>query len=268
MPDTGDEMTETTADGRPITRRPAIDLDRLPRDWMLAFVASSPVVVARQLTNLMRVRDDAPPGLVAELAADGLIEDAPRLRSRGLAYRITAAGLARIGSDLPVPEIDLRRYWQDLGAGWLSVGARRGVFGEEIERVYTHREMRAADSRATATDGSVVGSGWSAAVRAKAADASFAVWPWPVNGPGTGDAHYPDLTLVLPQGRVAMQLVVEAPSRRWATAVVDAYARKPHLARTVLLAPSRAVGAALIDVIERCGAGDRVTVQQGRMTLA
>ena len=261
-------VTETTADGRPITLRPTIDLEKSPRDWLLAFVASSPVVVARQLTNLMRVRDDAPPGLVAELVADGLIEAAPRLRSQGQAYRITAAGLRAIGSDLPVPELDLRRYWQDLGAGWLSVAARRGIFGEEIERVFTGREMRAADSRATAMDGSVVGSGWSEAVRAKAADASFAVWPGPVNGQGTGVAHYPDLTLVVPQGRMAMQLVLEAPGRRWAAAVVDAYARKPHLARTVLIAPSRAVVASLVDVIERCGAGDRVTVQQGRMTLA
>ena len=106
------------------------------------------------------------------------------------------------------------------------------------------------------------------AVRAKAADASFAVWPWPVDGPGTGWAHYPDLALVLAQGRVAMQLVLEAPGRRWAAAVVEAYARKPHLARTVLLARSRAVVGSLIEVIERGGAVDRVTVQQGRLTLA
>ena len=260
-------MAETTVDGQPIARRPAIDLDRSPRDWLLAFVASSSLVLGEQVNSLLKVREDVSPTLVAELAADGLIEAAPRLRSQGLAYRITAAGLRAIGSDLPVPELDLRRNWQDLGAGWLSVAARRGVFGEGIERVYTQREMRAADSRAAA-DGSLVGSGWSAAVRAKAADASFAVWPWPVDGPGTGVAHYPDLALVLAQGRVAMQLVLEVPSPCWMAAVVEAYAGKPHLARTILIAPSRAVGASLIEVVERCGASDRVAVQQGRLTLA
>ena len=234
---------------------------------MLAFVAGSPVVVERQLNNLVRVRDDAGPTLIDELVVEGLVARAPRLRGQGEAYRITAAGMRAIGSDLPVPEIDLRRYWQDLGAGWLSVGARRGIFGEEVERVFTHREMRAADSRA-AVDGSVVGSGWSEAVRAKAADASFAVWPWPVDGPGTGVAHYPDLTLVLPQGRVAMQLILEVPSPRWMAAVVEAYARKPHLAQTILIATGPAVAASIGSVIEHCGAGDRVRVQHGRMTLA
>ena len=260
-------MTETTVDGRPITRRPAIDLDRSPRDWLLAFVASSPVVVARQLNSLMRVRDDVAASLVRELVAEGLLARAPRLRGQGEAYWITVAGLRAIGSDLPVPEVDLRRYWQDIGTGWLSVAARRGFFGEGVERVFTRREMRAADSQA-AVDGSVVGSGWSAAVRVKAADASFAVWPWPVDGPRTGVAHYPDLTLVFPQGRVAMELVLEAPSPGSVAAVVEAYARKPTIPRTILIATSPAVAVSIRAVVEHCGAGDRVTVQHGRLTLA
>ena len=260
-------MAETTVDGRPITRRPAIDLDRSPRDWLLGFVAGCPVVVRRQLTDLLRIRDDVPGTLVGELVADGLLAPAPRLYGQGEAYRITAAGLRAIGSDLPVPEIDLRRYWQDFGAGWLSVAARRGMFGEGVERVFTGREMRAADCRA-AVDRRVVGSGWSAPVRVKAADASFAVWPWPVDGPGTGAAHYPDLTLVLPQGRVAMELVLEARGRAWLTAVVDAYAAKPHLARTILIATSRGVVASIRAVVEHCGAEGRVRAQHGRVTLA
>ncbi len=259
-------MTETTVDGRPITRRPAIDLDRSPQQWLLAFVASCPVVVRRQLESLMRVRTDAAPGLVGELVADGLVARAPRLRGQEAAYWITGAGLRAIGSDLPVPEIDLRRYWQDLGAGWLSVGARRGVFGEEVERVYTRREMRAVDS-AAAAGGSAVGSGWSEAVRAKAADASFAIWPWAVDGPRTGEAHYPDLTLVVAQGRVAMQLVLDVPSPGWMAAVVGAYAGKPHLARTIVIATGPVVAASIGAVIERRDAGDRVSVQRGGLTL-
>ena len=257
-------MTETTVDGRPITSRPAIDLDRSPRDWLLAFVASSPVVLGEQVASLVRIRGDALPGLVEELVADGLVERAPRLRSQGEAYRITAAGLRAIGSELPSPAIDLRRYWQDVGAGWLSVGARRGRFGDEIERIYLQREMRAADHRSPA-GGALVDSAWSATVRAKAADAAFAVWP--VDGAGPAVAHYPDVTFVLPQGRVAMQLIFEVPSPGWMTAVVEAYARKQSLATTVLIVPGPALRASLIGVIERRRLGDRVMVQQGHFTL-
>ena len=251
-------------DGRPITGRPAIDLDRSPRDWLLAFVASSPVVLAAQVASLVRIRDDVPPDLVAELVGDGLMEAAPRLRGQGEAYRITAAGLRAIGSDLLVPSIDLRRYWQDVGAGWLSVAARRGRFGEEIERVFLQREMRAADHRAQG-EGALVDSGWSAAVRAKAADAAFAVWPG--EGAGPAVAHYPDVILVLAQGRVAMQLVLEVPSPRSMTAVVEAYARKQTLATTVLIVPGPALRESLMALVERCGAGDRVMVQHGHFTL-
>ena len=257
-------MTELTVDGRPITSRPAIDLDRSPREWLLAFVASSPMVLAEQVASLVRIRDDAPPGLVGVLVADGLIEAAPRLRSQGGAYRITAAGLRTIGSELPVPAIDLRRFWQDVGAGWLSVAARRGRFGEEIERVYLQREMRAADHRAEA-DGALVDSGWSAAVRAKAADAAFAVWP--VDRAGTAVAHFPDVTFVLPQGRVAIQLIFEVPSPSWMTAVVEAYARKQSLATTVLLVPGPALRASLMALVARCGVSDRLMVQHGLFTL-
>jgi hypothetical protein len=260
-------MTERQVSGRPITRRPSIDAERSPRDWLLAFVASVPVALAAQVAQLVQIRDDVPPDLVDELVTDGLLEAAPRVHHHREAYRVTLAGLRALGSNLPVPVLELRRYWQDVGAGWLSVEARRGVFGEEVERVFTRREMRAVD-RELAARGPQVGSGWSETARAKAQDASFAVWPTVGEEPGRGAGHYPDLTLVLPQGRVAMELVLEVPGERWISAVADAYARKPHLATTVLIVPGPALGVPLRAIIERCGLSRRVMIQHALFVLA
>ena len=252
--------------GESITRRPAIDLDLAPREWLLSFVAGCSVVLDGQVARLLTIRGDADVDLVTQLRGEGLIEDAPRLRHQRGAYRITADGLQAIGSELPVPRVDLRGYWPEVGAGWLAVGARRGIFGADIERLYTRREMVAADRR-MAGAAPMADRAWSEAVRVKAADASFAVRR---SGGAAGDggvAHYPDLTLVLAQGRVAMQLVPMFQSRGELDRVIDAYVHKPTLVRTVLIVPDAASRASVAAVIERCGAGDRVAVQQARFAL-
>jgi hypothetical protein len=258
-------MTERMVTGEPIERRPAIDVDRSPRDWLLAFVASVPVVLAEQLAELVAFRDDVPLNLIGELVSDGLVQSAPRLSRGREAYSVTVDGLRALGSDLPVPALDLRRYWRDVSVGWLSVGVRRGILGAEVERLFTEREMRAADRRLAQT-GARVGPQWSEAVRAKAADASFAVSPEIGDGPGAGSAHYPDVCLVLEQGRVAMQLVLEVPSRAWLSALVAAYARRVNLASTLLLAPA-GMREPIAAVIDRTGCSDRVFVQPVQLNL-
>ena len=256
-------MTERMVTGMPIDRRPRIDADRSPRDWLLAFVASVPVVLAEQVAELVGIRDDVSPGLIDELVEDGLVAVAPRLARGREAYRVTVDGLRALGSDLPVPVLDLRRYWRDVGAGWLSVGVRRGLFGDEVERVFTEREMRAMDRRLAQT-GVRVASGWSEAVRAKAADASFAVSAEVEEG--AGSAHYPDVCLVLEQGRVAMVLVLEVPGRAWLSALVEAYARRVNLATTLLLVPS-GMRESIAAVVDRAGCSARVSVQPVRLNL-
>jgi hypothetical protein len=259
-------VNETTVTGAPITRRPAIGLDRAPREWLLSFVAGCSVVLEAQVARLLTVRADAPPELVTQLRAEGLVADAPRLRGQRGAHRITAEGLRLIGSHLPVPRIDLREYWRDVGAGWLAVDARRGIFGPEIERLYTRREMVAADRRiADATP--AVDPLWSDAVRAKAADASFAVQAMGFGGVEGRVAHYPDLTVVIAQGRVAMELCPVVPSRARLEEIIDAYARKPQLVRTMLIVPNAAMLTSIAKVVERCGASERVVVQQVRLAL-
>lgn len=258
-------MSERTVTGEAITQRPDIDADKSPRDWLLSFIAGCSLVLQEHVDRLFRIHDDVPGDLIAELLADALIVAAPRLRGQGAAYQITADGLRALGSDLPRPRVDLRRYWEDVNAVWLAVDVRVGVFGPEVERVYTRREMAAADRR-LAGAGLAVSKGWSPAVRAKAADASFAV---SVSGEeGSASSHYPDLTLVIPQGRVAMELFLVTPSRRRAAAVVDAYARKPQLVTAILIAPGPAEAKSLWEIVCRCGAEERIRVQHAQFTLA
>lgn len=64
------------------------------------------------------------------LVAAGLVRNGPRLRHQRAGYQITAGGLREIGSELPVPRLALRRYWQDIGVAWLLVTAHGGGFGE------------------------------------------------------------------------------------------------------------------------------------------
>jgi hypothetical protein len=72
---------------------------------------------------------------------------------------------------------------------------------------------------------------------------------------------------VLAQGRVAMQLVPALQSRAELGAIIDAYAHKPPLVRTVLIASDAAMQASVAEVIERRGAGKRVAVQRARFAL-
>ena len=162
--------------------------------------------------------------------------------------------MREIGSDLPLPRSDLRRYWQQLAAIWVAVGVRRGVVGADIERIYTEREMRAADAKAPDATGVAI-AGWSESARVKVADAAFAVrLP-------DGSDHYPSLTLVRPQGRFVMELLLGAPPERWTTDICAAYAEKPTVVRTIFLARSPAVGQPVLAAIEACGSGDRMAVQ-------
>jgi hypothetical protein len=76
---------------------------------------------------------------------------------------------------------------------WLSLFAEAGTFGE-IDRVFSQREMRAADQAAKSARGSVE-LDVSPAVRAKVADAAFGV-RLASDAPGNlGRVPYPDLVL-------------------------------------------------------------------------
>jgi hypothetical protein len=180
---------------------------------VLAFVAGQSWVPLNQVQFLLRLDDVAEAaGRVSALVAGGLLCEGPRFRDRLRAYQITRRGPDAIGSELPPPRIDLRRYWRDLFAGWLWLGARDEAFGP-IDRVYSRREMQAFDHRWAAREPIEV-AGFSPEVRARVLDAAFGVRVFGVRV-GGGEAglperrHYPDLVIVLTQGRIAFELELE-----------------------------------------------------------
>jgi hypothetical protein len=184
-----------------------MDTDLLPQDEVaLSFIAAHDLVIFSQVRQVLEEDRAGCTDRLKRLVANGWIEPAPRLRFQNAAYRITRAGLDRLGGDLPEPLLDMRGYWQGLALGWLWVHARKGNFGS-VGSIFSRRAMRAADRSAGA---SIDPAQVSPALQAKLADTRFAL------DLGGGRVHYPGLVLVLPDhGRLAMEYLMSAPSRSW-----------------------------------------------------
>lgn len=238
---------------RPVAKR---HVDGAERE-ILVFMAGHPVVLSSQIRTLLDREDGGLFERLDALQGAGLIREAPRMRHQS-AYQITARGLAEIESELPVPRVDLRSYWHDVAVAWLSVAARRGKFGP-VDRTYSRREMLGADRQAT-DRALAIDAGWSEAVRAKAADALFGL---SIRREGSEPAalHYPDLVLVLPEGRVAMEVFWEAPSDRVLDRILDAYARKLTVVAIVFFHVDSVVGAQLRAATGAHGLEGRVRIE-------
>lgn len=221
---------------------------------LLKFIAGHDVVISSQVRQLIGEDRAASTARLDRLTEAGVIQRAARLRFQHAAYQITPAGLDRLGSDLPVPVLDVRGYWQGLALAWLWVHARKGHFGP-VDGIYSRRMMRAADESAgAAVDPSLVSPG----LRAKLSDARFAV------DLGGGRVHYPGVVLVLADhGRVALEYLMTAPSRRWVDEVLEGYRAKPQVTVACVIALRAEWRDGLAREIGRRGLQDRVQPQQG-----
>lgn len=228
---------------------------------ILEYVACHPLVLADQVMKLADLDEVEIVERLGVLEARGLIRSGPRLRHQRGTYQTTSAGLAEIGSELPVPRVDLRRYWHDIVVAWLGVAVRRGMFGP-VDRVYTEREMRLADERAAAALQPAIDPGWSEAVRAKAADVLFRL-SLDRGDPDVPAFHYPDLVLVLPEvGRMAMEFFWETPTGGFLDVIFDAYARKLTVAGIVFFVVDPVVGDGLRAASVAHGLDERVRVER------
>jgi hypothetical protein len=233
---------------------------------VLRYVARHPVVLVSHVQAVLGLQEQAAAERLDSLSAEGLLRLAPKLRNQLAGYQITRSGLAQIGSDLPVPPVDLRRYWHDIGVVWLWVAARNGVFGE-IERVFSEREMRAADQiDAAAKD--PVDLDLSPALRAKAADASFGIRLESGARRGPVPMHYPDLVLVVPSGRLAVQLQLTGVGRDPLEAILSGYALKPSITDVLFLVDSSAVAFAVRASAAWLGLARSVHVQKVHLDRA
>ncbi|MHB8691920.1 MAG: DUF6529 family protein [Solirubrobacteraceae bacterium] len=183
---------------------------------LVSYVAAHSVVLLAQLG----VEEPVAVERLDRLVRLGLLRRAPRLSHQRACFQITRDGLEVAGVRLPAPEIDLRRYRQDLAAAWLWLAARAGAFGK-MDRSFTRREMVAAD--ATVRSHAGLSADLSDELRWKAADRAFGI---PVAG--AAGLHYPDLCLVLDQGRVPIELAI-VPI---APVLLERLRVKPHTKRT------------------------------------
>jgi hypothetical protein len=229
---------------------------------VLRYVARHPFVLVSHVQGLLGLQEQAAAERLASLSAEGLLRLAPKLRNQVAGYQITRSGLAQIGSDLPVP---LRRYWHDVGVVWL-LGARNGVFGD-IERVFSEREMRAAD-KADAAAKYAFDLELSPAVRAKAADASFGIRLESGAARGPVPMHYPDLVLVVPSGRLAIQLQLTGVGRDPLEAILSGYGLKPSITDVLFLVDTSAVAFAVRASAARLGLARSVHVQKVHLDRA
>lgn len=260
-------MNQRRPDPRPVAVPPARyrPTGNIARD-LLEFMAGYPIVLVGQVMTLFELEQSTAASRLDELASRGLVRSCSRLRHQRGCYQMTAAGLAEIDSDLPVPRVDLRRYWRDVGVASLGVAVRKGAFGDDVERFFTEREMRGVDRKATlasATDGD-----WAPAARAKAADASFGLTVGGDASTSAGSLHYPDIVVVFgPVGRVAIELCLEPPNSSRLGGVLSAYAQKSTVAAAVFYFQDRSSRELTRTAAEKHGLGDRMRFELTRLDV-
>ncbi len=235
------------------------DLDGEDRR-VLEFAAAHSVFLVSHVRALLGVEE--PPALerLDRLRRARLLNRAPRLRHQLANHMVSARGLRAVESELEVPRIDLRAYWQEIDRAWLWLAADAGTFGE-LDGVYSRRQMQAADARAVY--GEEVLSSLSPTVRAKAHDVAFAVR---LSAPAEEleRSVYPDLAMVGPAGRIAVHLQSTPGGRQTLEELLVAYQRKPSIAAVLFLTDSRPIAGGIQAAAARLGMSKTVQVQPMR----
>lgn len=223
---------------------------------ILEFMSVHQFVLAGQVAKLLGIGEQAAQSSLGRLAVAGLICRAPRLRHHRCAFQITSAGLSAVGSELAVPQLELRRYWKDLALPWIWLTARTtrcGIF----ERSFTRREIIAADQAQGQIE---LGSDVSEAVRAKAAAAQFAISVRRQDRRDAVELRYPDIVHVDDVGRVAMEIALTAPGGDELDAVLSGYRDKPDTGDVFFFAERYTVAQAIHNAAVRLGTREHVHV--------
>ena len=211
---------------------------------MLAFVADHRLVLASHVGALLDIKADAARDRLRALCSAGLLSQRTLFHRQPAHYQVTRKGLATIGSDLPVPRLDLRAYNHDVGLAWLWLAARAGTFGE-LGAVHSERRLRSRDAR---IDG-----------RAE---------PLAVRLGGFGPAgrerlHYPDLLLSTGDGRrFALELELSGKGRVRRETILAGYAADARIDAVVYLVDRLDVARAVRASASRLGVSSLVHVQR------
>jgi hypothetical protein len=205
---------------------------------VLEFLAEHRVATTGHVQELLGSTRQAAGVRVRRLVEAGLVGRQRIFEGQPATCWITRRGLDAIDKSLPAPQLNLKEYRHDLGAAWLWLAARRGVFGE-LRGVVSERTMRSADRRAEAP-----------------------AHRFGVGAGAGGRLHYPDLLLQTASGqRVAVELELTGKGRRRLDGIMLGYAADPLIDAVLYLCPRGRVGAGVRDAARRAGIGERVSVQ-------
>ena len=176
-----------------------------PGREILAFAAAHGLIVAEQVQVLLGEGGDRAPAMLDALERCGLLRRVRLVPGGDGCYVITGAGLAAVGSDLPVPSTGLDGYRRTVGAGWVWVRAHDGRFG--VVRSLTQREMVAHDLNVSAS-----GRTRPYGIRIGGAVASNA-----------SGLHHPDLLLLMHDGWAAIHVQLGLVGRGRLAAALTSY---------------------------------------------
>jgi hypothetical protein len=149
-------------------------------------------------------------------------------------YQITSQGLDAIRSPLPVPRAEsIRDYRRDTAIPYLTITGRRGGFGTVLhalpERAMRHHDTTQPDPKASPIGEPVYGVALGTGIEKAVA------------------RHYPDLMLVTPGGRVAIELQTRLPAPRRLATQLTAYNADPHIQAVLYMVEDDDVFEAIIN---------------------
>jgi hypothetical protein len=130
-----------------------------PNDHRILELAAVNLLVAEHVARLLRLELRRAADELDRLAAISLLTRERLMLDSPACYLITQAGLDAVGSDLPVPALDVARLRHDIGVTWLWLAANEGAFGN-AERVISQRELNAQGESTDADLVLVKRSGW------------------------------------------------------------------------------------------------------------
>jgi len=206
-------------------------------------LAEHRVLVLTQIAILQGVKPPTVRARVRRLQRLGLVQVDDRYVRTPAGVLITDAGLRRIDSPLPAPELSEAQRRHDIGLGWVWIAARSGAFGALTELV-SERRMRSLDAR-------------QATLRAPAERYGIGV-----ESDGPANSHFADMLIRARSGRtIAVELELHAKGAWRLDRVMRAYAGDPRITDVLYLVPSRRIGDPVIAAARRSGIADRVHVQ-------
>jgi hypothetical protein len=227
-----------------------------PRDReVLEFAAAHPFIRRDHAKALLGDTLELAAQRLSALAQAGLLARQPAFHGEPDSFQIAGRGLEAIDSQLRVPRYEIvRSYRHEYAVAFLALAAQNKVWGE-AERVLTQRQMRALDKKSASGDH----------VFSTPRDHRYPPFGVQLDRDQPDRArYYPDVMLILPPARVAIELQELPPEPAPLSATIAAYGADPNIAVALYLVTDPAVGKIIQAAAASLGLSDPTHVQPAR----